>query len=168
MSYAIIGIIGILVAWKWGEWRNWKEYYSTILYFMISDKIFDVLTQPKVLWYYGEFLGHYPFFDVTVAVLLYPATVILFFTFYPKVASKIKQGAYFLLWVFVYSFLEYVASITGGFAYNNGWNLLYSVFFNVVMFPLLYLHYKKPMLVWPISAVLAFLFLYLLKIPLRN
>lgn len=168
MSYALFGIIGILIAWKWGNWKNWKEYYPTILYLIVADKIYDVLTQSKPFWYYGYLLGHYPFFDVTVAVLLYPATIILFLTFFPEAASKMIQGVYFLLWVLIYTLIEYLASITGGFTYCNGWNLSYSVVFNMIMFPLLYLHYKKPLLVWPISSVLAFLFMFLFEIPLSK
>jgi hypothetical protein len=33
--------------------------------------------------------------------------------------------------------------------------ILFSIVFNLIMFPLIRLHYKKPLWVWPISAALA-------------
>lgn len=170
MSYAFFGIISILAAWKWGNWKNWKEYYPTILYFFVGNLVYMVLTQSKSLWNFGEILGHYPVFEVTMMVLLYPSTVILFLSFYPKaaIATKRKQVIYMLLCTLIFSAMEYLASITGGFSYSNGWNFFHSFIFNAVLFPLLYLHFKKPLIAWPISGVLAFVVLFLFDIPFRK
>jgi hypothetical protein len=41
----IIGsFLWILATWKWGDWRNWKKYQSTILYMIVFSLLFDVLT----------------------------------------------------------------------------------------------------------------------------
>lgn len=168
MSYAIIGILGILAALKWGDWRHWKKYYSTVLYLLIADKVFDVLVVHKPFWLYGEVWGRYPIYDVSVAVLLYPPTVLLFFSFFPFGRSAWRAGGYMLLCAAIYTAAEWLAVLTGGFVYQNGWNLFCSAVFNLFLFPLLYLHYKKPLLVWPVSGACAFLFLFLLDVPFHH
>jgi hypothetical protein len=165
MSYAIIGIISIFATLKWGNLKKWKEYYPTILYFIIGNLTYMVLTQRKPLWYFGETLGHYTIFEIAMMVLLYPSTTILFLSFFPDSRSRVKHGMYIVLCVLAFSALEYLAHISGGIIYCNGWNFLYSVIFNAVMFPLLYFHFKHPLLVWPISSVIALLFMFLFDIP---
>jgi hypothetical protein len=166
MSFAIMGLIAVLVCWKWGDWRNWKLYYPTILYLLIGDLVADYLLYAHPLWGFGTFVESCSVLDLSVMVLLYPATVILFLTFYPKLAGK--QVLYIMLWVGLYSAMEMIAYIMGGFCYHNGWTIWYSVAFNLGMFPLLRLHYKKPLLVWPISAALCFLLLWWFRVPLAR
>lgn len=166
MSFALMGLASIVVCWKWGDWRHWEKYYPTILYLMIGDSVSDLLLFDHGLWAYGTFVEKYPALDICIMVLLYPSTVILFFTFYPKV--KIKQVGYILLWVGIYTAMEFIAGKTKGFCYHNGWNIWYSLLFNMFMFPLLRLHFKKPLLVWPLSAALCFLLLWWFRIPLAR
>lgn len=164
MSYAFIAVISILATLKWGKLKNWREYYPTILYFFIGNLAYMVLTKDKPLWYFGEAFGKSPVFEIIMMVLLYPSTTILFLSFFPHSSSGMKRLEYFALCVLIFSAMEYLAHITGGIFYSNGWNILCSVVFNAVMFPLLYLHFRIPLLVWPISGVLAFVFMYLFKI----
>jgi len=160
----ILIIISSFLGWKYGDWKNWKLYYPTILYMIIGDISCDILTYRWPLWSYNiMFLNHIST-DLLVIIFLYPSTIILFLTYYPKLIKK--QMAYILLWVFIYSLVEYISSVLDGFSYSNGWTLGWSILFNCIMFPLLYLHYKKPLWVWPISMALALLVLYIFKIPL--
>jgi hypothetical protein len=165
MSYAIIGIISILATLKWGNLKKWKEYYPTILYFFVGNLTYMVLTQRKPLWYFGETLGHYTVFEITMMILLYPSTSILFLSYFPNTHSRMKCIMYITVCVLAFSAFEYLAHITGGISYSNGWNIFYSVIFNAVMFPLLILHFRRPLLVWPISAIIAFAFMFLFDIP---
>lgn len=148
MSFLLFGFLSIVICWKWGNWKNWKEYYPTMLYFTTGNLIYDVLTQMKPLWNFGEIVKHYPVFEVLMMLCLYPSTTILYFTFYPSSASFKKQALYILLWVSIYTVVELLSHITGGFSYENGWNICYSILFNLLMFPLLRLHFKKPLLTW--------------------
>lgn len=166
MSFLLFGIVSIIICWKFGNWKNWREYYSTILFFSIGNLVYIVLAGMKPLWNLGEPLGHNPIFEIIFILCLYPSTTILFLTFYPDDKSLKKQGLYIFLWVCIYVIIEFLASITGGFAYENGWNIYYSILFDFLMFPLLRLHFKKPLLVWPVSALLAFVLTIWFKIPL--
>jgi len=33
----VYGFLYLFAAWKWGDWKNWREYYPTILFFIIGD-----------------------------------------------------------------------------------------------------------------------------------
>jgi hypothetical protein len=165
VSYAYYAIISAFVCWKWGNWKAWKEYYPTILYMVTGNLVYMCLTQSKPLWQEGGFLKDYPFLNITSMVLLYSSTIILYLTFYPRITSKPKRAAYVLLWVAIYSAMEYISHITGHFDYDNGWSFFYSVIFSAVMFPLLLLHYKKPLWAWLISIILAYGMMFLFNIP---
>ena len=164
MSFIILIIISIFLCWKYGDWKNWRLYYPTILYMVIGNLTCDILVCRNPLWSYTINSLNHIYADLLVTSLIYPCTIILFLTYYPKLIKK--QVAYILLWVFIYSSVEYIATILGGFSYSNGWTIKWSILFNCIMFPLLYLHYKRPLWVWPISMALAFLVLYIFKIPL--
>lgn len=56
MYRIIIISLFLLACWKWGNWRNWKEYYPTILYFIIGDLSYKVLFYNKTLWEYRDLL----------------------------------------------------------------------------------------------------------------
>jgi hypothetical protein len=166
MSFALIGLISIAVCWKWGDWRRWERYYPTILYLLIGDLVSDYLLYGNSLWAFGSFVEKFPVLDICITLLLYPTTVILYLSFYP--GGLMKQALYVLMWAGIYTLAEWIACHTGGFCYHDGWNIWYSLIFNMLMFPLLRLHFKKPLLVWPISAALCFLFLWWFRIPLMR
>lgn len=166
MTFALFGIITIFVCWKWGAWRNWKEYYSTILYVLVGDFVADYLLYNKPLWHFSQLTMNYPVLDISTMLICYPATVILYLYFFPKTIGK--QALYMLMWIGIYSTLEAVGCLLGDFIHHNGWNIWYSIVFNVIMFPMIRLHYKKPLWVWPISALLCFGLLWWFSIPLAN
>ena len=162
IGFIVLIIISIFSCWKYGDWKNWRLYYPTILYLIIGDVVCDNLTYRVPLWSYNNNI----YTDLLMIVFIYPCTVILFLTNYPKLIKR--QVGYLLLWVFVYSSIEYIAYISSGFFYSNGWTIGWSILFNCIMFPLLYFHYKKTLWVWPISMALAFIVLYIFKIPLYS
>jgi hypothetical protein len=166
MIFALFGILSIAVCWKWGDWRHWEKYYPTVLYLLIGDFVVDILMYNKPLWGFGALIERYPFIDIATMLLIYPSTVILYLTWYPKEFAK--KIVYILMWVGIYLAIELISYATGGFCYHSGWTIWYSVLFNAGMFPLLALHYKKPLLVWPISVILCFLMLWWFRIPLAR
>jgi hypothetical protein len=166
MVFLAFTVVMVIVCRQSGKWKNWKEYYSTILYLFIGDVVCDQLVYNKPLWSLNQLSYLYPILDIGLSAVLYPCTVILFLSYYP--ASKKKQITYYLLWVFLYSGVEFISFCFGDFLYFNGWNICYSVIFNAVMFPMIRLHYKRPIITWPISTVLALIFIFLFRIPLAR
>ena len=166
MSYAFMGSILTIICWKWGDWRGWGKYYPTILYVYIGNVVYDMITCEKPFWAFGEIAKNNYVLELIIITLIYPATVILYLTFYPKTISK--QISYIILCVAIFIGIEAIALYTDGFIYYNGWNLYYSIVFDFIMFPLIRLHYKRPLLVWPVSILLAFVFIWWFNVPLTR
>ena len=159
----ILIIINVFLCWEYADWKNWKLYYPTIIYLIMGNITYDLLTYQMPLWSYNiKFLTHYCT-DILVIFFLHPCTILMFLTYYPKLIKK--NMAYILLWIVAYSSAEYITVVLGWFSYSNGWTMGWTILFNCIIFPLLYLHYKKPIWVWPISLALAFMLLYTFKIP---
>ena len=163
MYQIIMGAIWIISCWKWGDWKNWKLYYPTIQFLIIGDLTCNFLLYNKPLWAYGGWIWNHTFADLFVAIVIYPCLVILFLTYYPKLIKK--QLIYILLWTAIFTVHEEVATLLGEFFHYDGWSIWWSALLNYGLFTILGLHYKKPLLVWPISMVLAFVLLYIFKIP---
>jgi len=49
----ILIIMSIFLCWKYGDWKNWKLYYPTILYLIIGDLACNILTARMPLWSYN-------------------------------------------------------------------------------------------------------------------
>jgi len=163
MMRIAIAIVFIYLCFKWGDWRNWKSFYPTILFFIIANLSCDILTYSKPLWLYGGSFWDHTFADYFVAFFIYPSVIILFLSNFPK--KILKQVWYIIFWIFVMSFLEHIMHINGGIRFQNGWSIGCSILFYLIMFPLLFLNYKKPLLSWFISIVLAFSFMFIFNIP---
>ena len=128
--------------------------------------VVDFLTVDKPLWAFSKLSYNCQMIDLAIMAFVYPSTAILFLSHYPTEVSK--QIKYLVLWVGIYTAIELIGTLVGDFQHFNGWNMYYSILFNITMFPLLRLHYKKPLLVWPISVVLAFLVIWWFRIPLTR
>lgn len=166
MMRILVITMWICLCFKLGDWKNWKSFYPTILYYIISDLTYNILTYSKPLWLYGGSFWNHTFADYFVAFLGFSSAIILFLSNFPK--KTMKQLWYILFWVFVMSLQEHFIHIKGGIFFYNGWNLKWSILFYFVMFPLLLLHYNHPLLAWPLSIVLAFSVMLLFNIPFSS
>ena len=43
MLTILVELINCILAWRFGDWRNWKNYQSTILYLITSDLLYNFL-----------------------------------------------------------------------------------------------------------------------------
>lgn len=161
--HIILSLLSILIAWKWGDWRNWKLYYPTILYMIIGDLTYITLSSNKPLWEYESPIISGDLAEFLIAFIVFPCTCFVFFQLYSKVNNSKRIVVYilfFLFCTFVSTSIECLSFSLGFFSYHNGWNMYWSFAFNCMMFPLLLLHYKKPLLVWFPSIILALLVKY--------
>jgi len=168
--HILLSILAVFLAWKWGDWRNWKVYYPTILFFIIGDLTYVLVTTNKTLWQYESRLLNGDFVELLIAVIIFPCTAFLFFALYRKVDKISKHKlivyiAFFLFCAFVYTSVECLSCALGFFSYHNGWSIYLSFGFNCIMFPLLLLHYKNPLWAWLTSIFLAYLMIYFFKLP---
>lgn len=157
MVNAIYASIWFLALWKWGDWKNWQKYYATILFFFIGDFIYlYLLSDQYPMWKYTP-----PASDSSVGVtnthvslsimaIKYPATALIYLSKFPD-HNKQKQLLYIGCWVIIYIINEAVDLKFNLIKYYNGWNLWWSVLFDVVMFSILRIHYRNPLLAWLLS-----------------
>lgn len=162
----IVIIINVFLCWKYADWKNWELYYPTIIYLMLGNISYDLLTYQIPLWSYQVKSFSHDTTNLFVILFLHPCTVLIFLTYYPKLIKK--HVAYILLWIGIYSLAEYLSVVLGWFSYSNGWALGSTIVFNAITFPLLYLHYKKPLWAWTISLVLVVMFIYIFEIPFNS
>lgn len=146
----IVTVIMILIAWKWGDWRNWKQYHSTMLFYIVVAFLYSLLTYNYPLWEFESPLLKTTLSDVLISCVFAPATILTYLYHYP-IGWK-KQIPYVLLWAFIYAITEIVSYSLGFFSYHHGWNIWWSALFDCAMFPILYLHFKRPL--WAIAIVI--------------
>ncbi|EKN65732.1 hypothetical protein BABA_19106 [Neobacillus bataviensis LMG 21833] len=159
MSLNIVyGAIFIFSAIKWGDWKNWHNYYPTFLFLMVGDLVYQFLFFKHSMWEYVPFGNDKSWATHTHVALLimlikYPVTVCIFLGHMSK--ELWKKIINILFWTMVYTINEFVDLKIGAMVHKNGWNLGWSAFFSFVMFSVLAVHYKKPALAWILSAIYA-------------
>ncbi|WP_373370790.1 CBO0543 family protein [Lederbergia panacisoli] len=93
----------MIAAFIWGDWRNWKKYYPTILFMICSDFFSAILMYEHPLWMYKKslLLPNHTLTNFFIAFLMYPAVVLIFLANYLK-----KNGANwlapFMCWYFYF------------------------------------------------------------------
>jgi hypothetical protein len=161
-----LSVISIAICYKLGDWRNWKKYYSTTLFFILSNAVCIVLTCNHPLWLYQPAVINKTFTDLLISITVYPSTVMMFIPHFPK--KKTKIFLHISIYVAVYTVAEFIAVKLGSFTYHNGWNIWCTLIFNYLMFPILMLHFKKPLYAWIIALIAPHILYYIFKIPYNS
>ncbi|MDQ7092756.1 CBO0543 family protein [Desulfosporosinus sp. PR] len=152
------------ITWYWGDWRQWKQYYPTILFWALGNTIYCYLTVNKPLWTFTTILPS-TLANIIMALVIFPCVCLLFLPYFPQ-GHILKKLLYICLWTFIFSFIEWWALNIHLFVHFNGWNLIYSVLFNFGMFTLLRIHYKEPRWAWLISIATGLFIIIYFKISL--
>lgn len=150
----VYGLFWILATVKWGDVKNWKKYYPTILFFALGDFLYlYLLSDFYPMWKYVP-QGLDKYFGLTGTqislasiFIKYPATILIYLSKFPD-KNKFKQLLYMLGWVLIYFFNELIDVKLNQFKYFNGWNLYWSTLFTIVMFMLFRIHHTRPLLAW--------------------
>jgi hypothetical protein len=160
-----ITIWAVLAAWRWGDRKNWRKYHSTMLYMPLMNFLYYYFCSDHLLWEMIPDLG----LSAIILRLLYtfivfPCTVLVFLSNYPHTFKQ--QCIHYLKWIVIYVGVELIGGIFGRITYHNGWNLGWSALFISVMFPMLRLHYKKPVIAYFISIIIIILLLSFFDVTL--
>jgi len=146
----------IFAAWRWGDWRHWKQYHTTMLFMALSSAMYDVLVNDGS-FYLWRYVGN-PYFSEEMASLLYttvafPATALIFLSNFPD--EKWKQVCRIGKYVAIYVILEIVGLYFGTISHAHSWNIWWSTLFDLVMFSILRLHHTRPLLAYVLSVGIA-------------
>lgn len=148
----VTAAIVLLLAWKYGDWEKWIQYYPTYLYLLVGDLTYNVLFSDHLFWKYNVSFFNHVSCDLFVAWTIYPATILLFLPNWPD--NQFMGFWRIVKWVFFYTVVEWIFCKVGLLSYHNGWNFTFSIMFCFLMFFMLRLHYTKPLLTWFISLTL--------------
>ncbi|WML49360.1 CBO0543 family protein [Neobacillus sp. PS3-34] len=162
MYLLLVILVYIFFAKIFVDWKKWKEYYPTIQYFIISNMLYNFIFYQHTLWAYKavtvKWLNH-TLIELVFSFFIIPVVIMIYLRYLPK-GKKIL--VYIGIWVAYFSFLEFLFVKKGIFIYENGWGIIWSTLFNIILFGMVTIHYKRPMaaliLSVPVMAVLLFIF----------
>ncbi|MEH7332984.1 CBO0543 family protein [Neobacillus drentensis] len=163
----IIGVSSwIFAGIRWGDWRNWRMYYGTILYFILGDVLYYYVSYNHRLW---SLIPTWPLKNELTCIagefIVFASTILIFLGRYP--AHRFLSAWWTALWVIIYTANEWILIKTGTFKYEHGWTLFHSFLFSILMFILIRLHHKKPVLTILISIPISIILIYLNSIPIK-
>ncbi|MBM7663479.1 hypothetical protein JOC85_004355 [Bacillus mesophilus] len=171
MLNALYAAIWLFALWKWGDWENWRNYYPTILYFIIGDFLYlYLLSDAYPMWRYvppiideemGVTNSHV---SLSVMLIKYPATILIFLSKFPT-ENTWKKILYILGWVSLYGVNELIDLNLGTIEHYNGWNFWWSSLFNLVLFSILRVHYRQPPLAWLLSMIFMVILWNIFNVP---
>ncbi|MCA0754809.1 hypothetical protein KP806_07075 [Paenibacillus sp. N4] len=162
--HLVLGVISIISVWRRGDWRNWKKYHTTMMYFALGNLLYNFLTANYFLWRLNpDLMPNHSMTEMLYTFVIFPATSLLFLCNYPEQTNK-KMLHYFK-WILIYIAVEWFFSTNSRILYQHGWNLMWSAIFDVTMFPMLRLHHKRPLLAYVISAIFCVFWVWKFEVP---
>lgn len=169
--HLLLNGIFLIAAIKWGDWRNWGKYHSTILFFWFGDLLYNFLCYDYKMWEYKEsmfavkLLENHTIISLLIMFVAYPASVLIYIGRFPK--GKMKAGLWLLFWVSLFSIIEYInLRYLDLISHHNGWSIGWSVLFNAGIFLMLPLHYKHPIVALIISIPIIIFFVTHFNVPI--
>jgi hypothetical protein len=157
LFFRIFLVLGFLFsAWRWGDWKNWEKYYPTILFVMVVNLFASFLTYHHALWNYtpDALVGTQTALELINSFVMLPSTTFVYLSKFPSY-NKFCQYGYIVLWIAIYSGLEFIDHyVIKGIYYTNGWLWLTSTLFDCAMFSIIRLHHLHPFWAWLITLLL--------------
>lgn len=150
--HIIANLLLLAAGCKWGDWRHWREYYPTILFFMTGDLLYGLLVNTKPMWLFHDLiLPNHTTISLLSMTVGYSATVLIYLGRFPE--GWKKRFIWFLFWVGLYAVEEFINSKLGFITYHNGWNFGWSFLFTCIIFLILPIHHKRPLIAWFLSII---------------
>lgn len=173
--HLIIGVIFILASFKWGDWGKWREYYPTILFFIVGDLLYNFLLADYPMWIFQpsqlevNILPNHTLVSLYTMITYYPASIIIFLYKFPYHQHHLKKLGYILAWSIFYILLEFVEyTIADTISYQHNWNIGWSFLFNILMFVILAIHHLHPRRALAISFFVIVGLCLLFQVPVSN
>ncbi|OXM87701.1 CBO0543 family protein [Paenibacillus rigui] len=153
MVAVVYSVLWIISSFKLVHWRLWYTYYPTALYAAIGNLLYEVICDDYPLWQMEpNGLPNQTMPEILLIVIGMPLSTLVFLSHFPE-QRFIKQLLYIIGFVLLFLVMEWISVHYGSITYHNGWNLYWSILFDLIMFPLLRIHYRNPLLCLCLSAV---------------
>lgn len=132
--------------------QRWRQYYSTMLYSSLANALYILLCYQYPLWQLEPHgLANQTLTDLLFILVCMPLSTFVYLSKYPAGRSYMRQILYLALFVGIFVIKEVLFIRFKAISYYNGWNLLWSIGFDLVMFLMLYLHFRRPLLALAVS-----------------
>ncbi|MFC5653572.1 CBO0543 family protein [Paenibacillus solisilvae] len=157
-------ILWILAAIRFAD-RNWERYYPSLLFAALFNGVYELICYRYPLWQLepnGLPAAMIPILLLTLLGM--PLSTWVFLSNYPKQARILPQIYYIGFFTAIFVLLEFVSVKCGSITYHNGWNLLWSLLFDMVMFTMLRVHFRKPLIGLLLSIPYAGLLMIIFKV----
>lgn len=159
MYHFIIMLLIILSSIKWGSWTRWNEFLPTMYFFSFFNLFYQYISYTiKPVWELKHYLVSMFVTDTIYTMVAYPALIVLFLSHFPE-NNRVKV-MYYLKYIVISTFIEWIAVKTHSIVYFDGWNLKWTILFYSIMYPMLQLHYRKPVLALCTSIIVVAFFLF--------
>ncbi|MGG1675397.1 CBO0543 family protein [Neobacillus sp. NRS-1170] len=166
----VIPFLYLLAAWRFGDWKNWRKYYSSILFLISVDFGMSLLTYNFSLWTFQKsfLVPNHTITDFLITFFVLSPMVFIFLSKYPFNSSMIWQIVYGAVWVIFSTFMESFFKAAELITYHHGWNLLWSILVWMFMYFGLRVHFSKPFWAWLLCFACVFFIKIYFHIPIRN
>lgn len=164
--HVLIAVLTILAICFRGDYRNWKEYHAPMLYMAGSNLMYNFLCANYLLWKFNpDILANHTITEVVYTLIVFTGTVLMFLNTYP---TTLKRKVYhYATWIIIYVGFEIIFLYLGKIYYQHGWTLGWSALFVMVMFPMLRLFYKRPILAYVLSIPISIFLIYYFDVPVH-
>jgi hypothetical protein len=164
--HIFIALILLAFAIYTKSYKLWKKHLDTIWYVSSMVLLYHFLTPTKKLWLYSNTI----FTNILFTELIYifitiPCAILIFLNCIKNKKDFRGKTIFFLsiitiseLWEFIFVKLKFIYHL-------NGWNLIHSLFFYIIMYLCIYLHEDKPLVVYMLSIVAIYILMSFFKIP---
>ncbi|WP_420489656.1 CBO0543 family protein [Neobacillus vireti] len=153
----------LLAIWKIGDWKNWKNYYPTLLFYISVNLGICYLIDDFPLWRYRDtlFINNHKIIDFFNTLIAFPALIFLYLSLFPVKSSWSRQVFYMICFMLIEILVEGVFMYGKLIVYSNGWNFWWSALVWIFIFIGVRLHFIKPLWAWVLSfTCTGFLILY--------
>ncbi|GMB01229.1 CBO0543 family protein [Pelosinus sp. IPA-1] len=161
LFFRIFLVFGFLLAvWKWGDWKNRENYYSTVLFIMVINLGASFLTYHHILWNYqpDALVKTQTTVELINSYVILPSATFIYLSNFPF-NRKGRSNGYIALWILLFSSLELIDNVIGGMSYKNNWSWFCSSILDFAMFPIIRLHYESPLRAWIICLLITIIVL---------
>jgi len=167
--HIVIILWAVFAAWRWGDWKNWQKYHSSMIFYPFANLVYGLLVNNHdfFLWrYHGHFLFSEETADLFHSTITFPAVTLTYLSNYPT--DRLKQALHITKYVVIYVVVEIIALQLNVITYSYNWNLLWSIWFNIVSFSVIRLHHTRPLLAYGISVLITSYLLWQFGVPLKD
>ncbi|WP_246943000.1 CBO0543 family protein [Bacillus pinisoli] len=161
--HLLLTIVMISIAIKYGDRKNLRNYGFTVYYVIICNLLYNILCKDHLLWSYKPdvFLQTRMNVELLYTFVILPGITFVFLSNFPFSTGKVKPILYIIKWVVVSLIIEYVYIKTDRLLLQNGYKYWMEFFFYPVMYGMIYLHHRRPLLSYIFSiCIISFLLWY--------